>query len=609
MTKTVAQFKAAFKLGAETKNKKIRWNAPAKFWQSQTSLKDVKKTLDELDGCPDDERKTRLAAVRKAIADLDPKKRAKYDDALKDLEKELDQLVVASEQTLAGPPKVEKFETGGGTFGFRAEDGTIVAENLKKERVEFAHNVMGRLKQLAATKKVAIDDLGGLLETILKDTKMGASSSDVDGTVWAEAIKHVEDVVLPGIARDMDQLKAAGLVGDGAALKGVRFTGSDFHKGGKQVVILRFQEGGQEKKVVYKPSSLKVDSLLFGKDSVAAKLGNIQTYNIVAAESDDDPPKDLGFGYMEFVDTQGGPTDSADVIGVYKSIAAAMAMSYYVGLEDVHHENVLMKKGSVQVIDMEATTGTFLFPTKNADKGGGFIDQQWGKAINDGFKQKLLKSIDEGKLKSLPKLDAIESAMVTEFRAVATNWAKQSLKSDLEDLEKALAKQKTRLVPIATEGLQGLIPIAQDKKYPIKPKEKDANLANWIEFVDQKLIKAEEDQAAGESSTFIGNLIGSTSTPAKTVRNLIVSPGAYAALVRGDVPYYVRELGSSKVFDESGAEIAVPGLKKVGQSIAQEMAQRRTTSPDQAVSLFKLQGVALVKAMHKELETRLASKG
>jgi hypothetical protein len=297
------------------------------------------------------------------------------------------------------------------------------------------------------------------------------------------------------------------------------------------------------------------------------------------------------------------------VIGVYKSIAAAMAMSYYVGLEDVHHENVLMKKGSVQVIDMEATTGTFLFPTKNADKGGGFIDQQWGKAINDGFKQKLLKSIDEGKLKSLPKLDAIESAMVTEFRAVATNWAKQSLKSDLEDLEKALAKQKTRLVPIATEGLQGLIPIAQDKKYPIKPKEKDANLANWIEFVDQKLIKAEEDQAAGESSTFIGNLIGSTSTPAKTVRNLIVSPGAYAALVRGDVPYYVRELGSSKVFDESGAEIAVPGLKKVGQSIAQEMAQRRTTSPDQAVSLFKLQGVALVKAMHKELETRLASKG
>jgi hypothetical protein len=609
MTKTVAQFKAAFQLGAATKNKKIRWTAPQKFWQSQTSLKDIKTALDDLDGCADDERRAKLAEVRKAIAALEPKKRTKYEDALKDLGAELDKMVVESSETLAGPPRISKFETGGGTFGFSDENGKVIAENLKRERVEFAHNVMGRLKKLGSDNGVAIDDLSGLLETILKDTKMGASSSNVDGTVWAEAMKHVNDTVLPGIARDLDTMKASGLVGDGAALKGVRFTGSDFHKGGKQVLILRFEDGGQQKKVVYKPSSLKVDSLLFGKDGVGAKLGGISTYNIVPAESDDDPPQDLGFGYMEFVDTQGGPTGSADVMGIYKSIAGAMAMSYYVGLEDVHHENVLMKKGAVQVIDMEATTGTFPMPTKNADKGGGFIDQQWGKAINDGFKQKLLTLIDEGKLGSLPKLEVIEGTMVTEFRQVATNWAKSTMATDLKRLEDELAKQRTRLVPIATEGLQGLIPIAQQATYRVKDKDKAGNLASWIEFVDAKLVQAEKDQDEGESTTFIGNLIGSTTTPAKTVRNLIVSPGAYNALRRGDVPYYIRELGSSKVFDEENNPIAVPGLKKVGRGIAQDMAERRTSSPDQAVSLFKLQGVALVKKMHTELKQRLDSKG
>jgi hypothetical protein len=607
MTKTVAQFKAAFKLGAEAKNKKIRWTVPTKVLQKQTSLAAIKTALDNLQNCADHEREAKLALVRNAIAGLDAKKRTKYDDALKDLEAELDQMVVSAATTIDGPPRVDKVKTGNGQYGYQDENGRVIAQNLTKTRVDFAANVMARLKGLAATAGVAIDDMGGLLETILKDGKMGAASDDVDASIWKDAMKHVEDVVLPGIARDLGQLEAAGLVANGAALKGVKFTGSDFHKGGKQVLILRFEQAGQEKKVVYKPSSLKVDALLFGAGGVAAKLGDISTYNIVACETNDIPPKDAGFGYMEFVDTEGGPTDSTDVLAVYKSIAAAMAMSYYVGMEDVHHENVLLKKGGVQVIDMEATTGTFLMPPPDATSGGGFIDQQWGKAINDGFKQSLLKAIDKGTLTSLPPLNAIENAMVVAFGTVATKWGKPAMRNDLQALEAALARQRTRLVPIATSALQGLISFAQADPYPLKPLPKPNSLATWKEYVDSKLAKAETDQAEGENTTFLGDLVANTSTPVRTARDLITSPGAYKALKRGDVPYYVRELGSSNVFDEEGNAIAVPGLKKVGQSIAIEMAARRGTNPAAALQLFKAQGVALVKAMHAELETRLAS--
>lgn len=604
MVMTIAEFKQAFQLSAKAKNKKIRWGFSEKFWQTQTELASVKVALDRLEAASMADRPARVQDVRNAMAGVSDKRKTKYADALKLVEDGLNTVVVESVETVAGPPAVRKNKTGDGKFAFVMDGDDDEEIELGKEltptRAAFVHNLMGELNRLSATLGVKIDDLPGLVASVLKDTKMGASSSNVDDSVWGEAIAHVQNVVLPGIKKDLKDMASSGLVGPGAKIEGVRFTGSDFHKGGKQVLILRFNDAGKEKKVVYKPSNLQVDALLFGKDSVADKLGGVDTYNIVPRKTDDVPPAD--YGYMEFVDTQGGPSNAADVMKVYKSIAGAMAMSYYVGLEDVHHENVLMKKGSVQVIDMEATTGTFLMPPDDkAAMSGGFIDQQWKKAINDGFKATLEKLINDGKLTELPDDGDIEQAMSDEFSRVAGRWADDSLKDDLEELETALKGQKTRIVPMPTDALQGIIPFAQADTYRVAGVDLPRSHANWVRLVDDRTAK--EDEAPG--STMMTNLKGVTTTPMDTVRNLVISPGAWKALVRGDVPYFVRDLGSSDVFDEEGNKIAVPGLKKVGKDIAQEMATRRTTSPAAALKLFKVQGVAEVRKMNTSLRQKL----
>ena len=170
-----------------------------------------------------------------------------------------------------------------------------------------------------------------------------------------EAIAHLKNTVLPAIKKDVGRLEQSGLIPQGAALKGIAFTGSDFHKGGKQVLILRFDDHGAEKKVVYKPSSLMVDSLLFGDQGVASKLGDVSTYKIVPALSQEN--KDLGYGYMEFVETGGSPSNAADVLGIYESLAASMAMSFYVGLDDVHYDNIRYPYELLFCLDNETLPG------------------------------------------------------------------------------------------------------------------------------------------------------------------------------------------------------------------------------------------------------------
>jgi hypothetical protein len=599
---TIPQFKQAFITSAERQNPKIRWGAPKKIWQTQTELSGVKTALDNLERARVEDRAQRIQEVRTEMQKVSAKRQNKYAEALTLVEDELKTTVVKIKRTITGPPRVRKKETMEGKYSFATEDDEggerELGGGLTKTRADFVENLVAELRTLESEIGCKIDDRVGLIESVLKDTKMGANSSSVDQSVWAEAIAHVKETVIPGIKNDMAELSRQGLLGKGAKLKGLRFTGSDFHKGGKQVLILRFADGGGEKKIAYKPSNLQVDALLFGKGSVAEKLG-ASTYNIVPCKTDDDPPAD--YGYMEFVDTQGGPTDAQDVMSLYKSVAGAMAMSYYVGLEDVHHENILIKKDAIQVIDMEATTGMFAMPSDDSPETGGFIDQQWGDAIHNGLGGALSKLIASGKLTELPDDDAIEKVMCDEFSRVAAAWDDDTLRDDLEELEEALKGQKTRIVPLATRGLQDTIPAAQANTYKAGDEEKPRSLKNWIWLVNKRLAKEGEEP----NTTMLSYLKGTTSTPLPTVRNLIVSPGAYKALVRGDVPYYLRDLGSSDIYDEDGNKIDAPGLKKVGRDIATEMAERRTASPAAALKVFKAQGVANVRKLNTDLRRTL----
>jgi lantibiotic modifying enzyme len=250
------------------------------------------------------------------------------------------------------------------------------------------------LLQTENTTGLNIKDKQKLIDGILHQVELGI---DLNAELWREATGHVADKIVPRVSADRALLITKNLITANHELKDIEFTGADFHKHGQAPLFLTFKtndvDNPDPRKIVYKPSNLEVDAQLFGKESSVAKAlddtgTKISQYEILPREDD----RHEKYGYMEFVES-GGPTTSADLLKVYESLAANMALSYLVGLEDVHQENVLLLKDRVQVIDMEATTG--LFKKVHKEPGeldpsqGGFDGQLWLKALNEGIKPKL----------------------------------------------------------------------------------------------------------------------------------------------------------------------------------------------------------------------------
>ena len=309
----------------------------------------------------------------------------------------------------------------------RAFVGPPIALAVKPEVTQSFAHALGSVGGLGLNLEGQV----GLLEALAKSVTLGVIP---DPALWQLAAGNVT-TASQRVAADRAQLIAAGLITAQHQLTGIKFTGADFHKGGQAPFFLTFTAPGHPPdvcKVVYKPGNLQVDKLIFGRGNTNALTGaaepslaealnpandSISQYTIVAKPS---------YGYMQFVASAQGPQDAADVLGIYKSLAANMALSYIVGLEDVHNENVLMLKDRVQVIDMEATTGQFtadrssgaLDPTK-----GGFTGQLWNRALELGIKQKLLEAVADNSLASVPPTASLAAALTAAFRNVLETTA------------------------------------------------------------------------------------------------------------------------------------------------------------------------------------------
>src|SRR5262249_40548390 len=145
-----------------------------------------------------------------------------------------------------------------------------------------------------------------------------------------------------------------------------------------------------------------VDAELFGREGSVAKTldptgQRIPTYTIVAVKADDG--SDAGYGYMEVV-ASGKPQTAENLLDVYRSLGAKMALSSLVGLDDVNFENVLLLPDRVQLIDMEATTGVF----------GDFAAQLWDETLRRTIQRPLAKSARDGSLTSAPNTDHARAA-------------------------------------------------------------------------------------------------------------------------------------------------------------------------------------------------------
>ena len=313
------------------------------------------------------------------------------------------------------------------------------------------------------------------------------------------------------------------------------------------------------RKVVYKPGNLGVDKQLFGSQqgSLARALDDqgtaISNYTILTRQ--DAAHHNEHYGYMKFVES-GAPTNQAELLSVYQSLAANMAVSFLAGLEDIHHENVLLLRDRVQVIDMEATTG--MFSKKQNQQGaldpgrGGFLAMQWNGALR-GIKDKLLEAANSGALQSAPASGAAQAAMVTKFGQILGAAQQGGFDQSWQAQTQALGQLQSRLVPIATTDFYGLIPRAKAK----------ATQQAW-------------DQEVDDPNGALLNLVrGSTGHTDAFLKRVLKSPGTYHALFRGEVPYYVRDLGGAQVFDEEGNPFSSAGCSKVGQAMGTEMDSRR----------------------------------
>lgn len=492
--------------------------------------------------------------------------------------------------TRVGATNFYAVDTGAANFQFYdyANDATlgkVFPSAFKAEAVTILNHVL----TAENTNNIEIDKKDELMEKIIHTASLGMSP--IDPAMWGQAIGNIQGKIIPRINAQIGNIRAAGLITANHTLKKIEFTGADFHKNGQMPVFCKFDTDGvvhapDPCTVVYKPGDLTVDTTLFNSaNSLASALDTtgtqISTYTLIGGQDNRVGQNNENYTFMEFVKSD-LPTNTADLTGVWASIGANAAMAYLVGLEDMHEENVLLLKNRIQVIDMEATTGLF----------NSFNAMLWNKAITAGLRPKLLDAARAGTLATGTTQGQCRNAARNAFTATLDKAQGGAFNVAYATHRNALAGSTSRLVPIPTADLYGGIILARGR----------ADLNAWRHWLDN----------AGDY--YVNQCVGQTGSTKAFILRVLKSAGTYNALVRGDVPYYTRDLGSSDIHDEEGNQIDETGCSKVGQAINTEMNARRAALQvsgaghmDQtaAYTAFNAQVVPLLTALNTDINAAI----
>ncbi|MCC6808916.1 MAG: DUF4135 domain-containing protein [Deltaproteobacteria bacterium] len=173
--------------------------------------------------------------------------------------------------------------------------------------------------------------------------------------------------------------KAFGLEGK-PKLVDISSSGSDFHKGGKQVLMLTFIDAtGEPKKIVYKPSDVESDALIVGnqKGSLATMLNatlpedcRLPTYTILAKNPGSEHSGKLAvresYGYIQFLESpprteregritvpESARMTKKELTTYLHQCGAWLATAVSFGIKDLHAGNLMVHHGRPFVIDLE----------------------------------------------------------------------------------------------------------------------------------------------------------------------------------------------------------------------------------------------------------------
>lgn len=133
------------------------------------------------------------------------------------------------------------------------------------------------------------------------------------------------------------------------------FGQGDSHAGGQTVarVAVRLRDGS-ETAFIYKPRCVRAEA------GMQTLLGRLRDEDVLTAAPRQVIPM-AGYGYEELIPTDRNTVDTtAEVELIYRELGGYLALFYVLGGGDLHHENIIIAEGHVQICDCETVFGLLL---------------------------------------------------------------------------------------------------------------------------------------------------------------------------------------------------------------------------------------------------------
>ncbi len=406
-------------------------------------------------------------------------------------------------------------------------------------------------------------------------------SSEIINTYINQIIPNVLPNVITRLNADMALLRQNRLIGAQETLVAIELSGSDFHKQFQQVVFFHFSQGS---KVVYKPGNLELDQLLFGAPAQGHQqsFANfvdptgllIPTYKIITRSD-----QNGDYGYLEFIHEE-LPTNTNEVHQMCNSIAANMALSFMIGLEDIHYENIIVRKNKIQLIDMEAASGV----SDLSNNRDWVSTKLWGLGLTNRqpktVKSKLEAFINSNRAQ-FPRninVNLVKGTATTTFNKIIQAF--NNLNAAPATLLNRINNITTRIVPITTEWFT-------QRTFVFKSNTNHSFQAD----------------AANPQSMLVQDANSFSPAQNNAISKFLSSPATFTALNRLDIPFYYNNLGlaigaNNKITDEAGNNINIipaDNFPKITNSIRAEIITRINMNQNTITTSFTNHGLPLIQ--------------
>ncbi|MGI2904120.1 type 2 lanthipeptide synthetase LanM family protein [Tolypothrix sp. VBCCA 56010] len=160
---------------------------------------------------------------------------------------------------------------------------------------------------------------------------------------------HQGEELLQRLTRDRHELSATFFEGKPiSAMKSLKLGNSDYHGGGKSVVIVELELNNSEPAtIVYKPRCVESEAAMQGllKHFTQHQVVEFASYKVLCKE---------GYGYAEFIPSGKNYVESKQAVErFYQQLGGFLGIFYILGGGDLHHENILATDGNAFICDCE----------------------------------------------------------------------------------------------------------------------------------------------------------------------------------------------------------------------------------------------------------------